>query len=72
VNLWFLAEVNHGRQGDVVSQKPAINQTLAMTAIFWMLRALALGATLAWFTPLRWRFVGRGMHGRFGMAAGPS
>jgi hypothetical protein len=72
VNFWFLAERNHGRLWDAVPQKPAINQTLTIPDIFQMLRALGLRAMLVWFTPLRWRFVGRRMHGRFGMAVGRS
>jgi hypothetical protein len=71
VNFWFLAELNHGRLRDAVSQTPAINQTLTIPVIFRMPRALSFG-DVGWFTPRRWRLVGRPMHGQFGTAVGPS
>jgi hypothetical protein len=53
VNFWFLAELNHGRPRDEVSQKPAINQTLTIPtipAIFRMPRSLRSARRWVWFT----------------------
>jgi hypothetical protein len=49
VNFWFLAELNHGRLRDAVSQTPAINPTLTIPAVFRMPRALSFG-DVGWST----------------------
>jgi hypothetical protein len=63
VNFWFFAESNHRPFGSRLSQEPAINPPLAISAIIRMLHALGVGATLVCFIPPRWSAARRCVHG---------